>query len=392
MKVLALPHVTAKVKGYQEALVAAGIADGLEWTPAPVAATPVVAATAKVQDKPVRDGAFGFKKPGQAAPAALVQPTTPPSTPAAPIVAPAAVQTPPVSVLPPGTPGWALAGVADGTVLTVKATEHPFWKPLVGKQAKVTGSAPGEIAGSTDLHVIIDDLPYPAANAHRFQPTEIAQIAASQMYATILANASTPDRAKMLQGKLVSVKLKTTKSPFNCVLEGVNPGGISLLSGQVTATWDEVESIDLLTNAAIPGAKPTPEEKAAAKEQAKAEKEAVKATEKAAKEAAKAAEKAAKGAAAQTALAGTVPPPTVSIAGSLSAALEAVQAAITGGRITRRVLEGVLPLLQSALQHQTNLESGAPAAPVAVPQVDGVMRAGLDHMIATATELRARLG
>ncbi len=383
IKVLALPHVTAKVKGYQEALVAAGIADGLEWTPAPVAATPVVAATAKVQDKPARDGAFGFKKPGQAAPAALVQPTTPPSTPAAPIVAPAAVQTPPVSVLPPGTPGWALAGVADGTVLTVKPTEHPFWKPLVGKQAKVTGSAPGEIAGSTDLHVIIDDLPYPAANAHRFQPTVVS--------AAVLPTAL-PDRAKALQGKVVSIRLKTTESPFNCVLEVVSPTGISILSGQVTSSWEEIESIEPLTTAAIPGAKPTAEEKAAAKEQAKAEKEAAKATEKAAKEAAKVAEKAAKDAAAQTALAGTVPPPTVSIAGSLSAALEAVQAALTGGKVTKKVLEGVLPLLQSALQHQTNLESGAPAAPVAAPQIDGTLRAGLDHMIATATELRGRLG
>jgi hypothetical protein len=337
-KVLTIPHPTAKIHNYQELCQAAGFdAVSIAWSPAPVASTPNIAATAKPVAKPDRDGAFGLKGV---------------TTAAASVAAPTATAVPVVPFTPPFDPKWAQS-LKEGESVLVRQSEHKFWGPLAGKLATITGIAPGEPEGSVMLTVTIEGHPYPDVMASRFEPSSPA-----------VAEEGDPSlaRAKALIGKHVGVVLHSTSALTNCILEAVDATGITILGGK-HKLWSDVKSLDPMGQ--IPGAQPSKEAKAAAREEAKEQKQAAKDAEKAAKAAAKEAAKAGT----QTALAGTNPPPQVNPAGALDSALEAVQAVLTGGKVTRKALEGILPLLQSAKQHQTNLESsggqisGPPKAP-----------------------------
>ncbi len=344
--VLTLPHVSAKVKGYQDSLIAAGVTDGLEWAAAPIAAAD------KPISRPARDGAFGIK------------------------AAPAAAPAPAPEKLPAGTPEWALPEVPNGLVLTVNPTTHLFWLKYAGKTAIVTGSGPGEIEGSTHLHVEIDGLPFYDANAHRFTPQT----------ASAAPTLPLSEKAKGMKGSLVSIRLTSTESPFNCVLEDVTTDGISFLNGQMKATWDQVKSIETFSLDKLPGAPPSAEQKAAAKAAAKAEKAA-------AKEATKPADAPVT---AQQAVPGTESVPTIEPGNALQNAIEAVQAVLNGGKVTRKALEGIVPLLQAAQVHQTNLEGVAQGAVGAAivpsqPQVSGLIRVAIEHAISTLADAKAKL-
>ncbi len=420
--VLTIPHPTAKVKGYQETLVALGMTQGSEWTAAPAAATPTVAATTKPSNKPERDGAFGLKgAPAVAAPAqtpaatlapapqapaavpvttsgtiASPVPVSPPA-PAGPVPAAtvpkammtAAHPTAPIETMPTGTPAWALAGVPNGTQLQVKASTHPFWSTLVGKIATVTNSAPGELPGSTYVAFVMDGVPYPEANVHRFEPLAAAPVPVVDVSNVPMTQ---EQRAFVLKGQIVSIVLHSTLSQYNCVLDDVTAEGIVYLGGR-KALWSDVKSLDAMTEAAIPGAPPTKEQKAAAREAAKVEKAA-------AKEAAKAA--------GQQAVPGTEAVPSIEPGNALDAALEAVQAVLNGGKVTRKALEGILPLLQAAKVHQDNLESLKDSADevhaenlevrrvvaaggMPPPQNLGLLRVAIDHAISTLTDARAKI-
>ncbi len=353
---LGIPSLTAKVKGYQDALIAVGVADGLEWQAAAVGGTPALAATTKPVTKPPRDGAFGIKGiPGAA-----------PTPPAASTPAPATTLAAPIP-LPPGTPAWALPEVADGTVVVVKPSTHSFWSTLVGKRATVYATGPGEIQGSTDLSVMIDGLPHQGVNAHRFEPEvvdvakfesgvpeEVAKFAASQQYVTLLASMTIQQRAAVFKGQVVTITQHSVFSSTNCMLDDMDDNGLVLMGGRLKIAWADVKAIEPM--GAIPGAPPTKEEKAAAKEAAKAAKLAAKEAEKATKDATTtppvlfAAQEAAK--AGQQSVPGTEAIIATNPATALYHAIEAISVALNGGKVTRKVLEGVLPLLQSAQQYQ----------------------------------------
>lgn len=321
--VLTLPHVTAKVRGYQDTLKEMGQTENSDWTAATAPTTaPALAVTDKPTTKPPRDGAFGLK--------------------GAPVTTPVPV----AEALPAGTPAWALHGIANGTVLTVKPTTHTYWSKYVGKQATVAGTEPGDIEGSTNIHVVIEEHPHPAVNAHRF---ELATIR--------------PEVA--LVGQVVVLTLKSTFSAYNCVLEGANADGVTYLNGR-KAPWSDVKSLVIMGEGQIPGAPPTPEQKAAAKAAAKAEKAAAKEAAKAATPAAPSADAAAP---AQQAVPGTESVPTIEPGQALQNAIEAVQAALDGGKVTRKVLEGVAPLLAAAKTYQDWLASGVSAAPQTTPKL-----------------------
>lgn len=146
----------------------------------------------------------------------------------------------------------------------------------------------------------IDGDQHPNVDARRFLGPEAK--------APATAAAPTPmAQYAPLVGKLVTLTLKSTASPLNVVLEAVTLSGATVLSGQRTYPWEDIASIVEMTAASIPGSK-----------------EAVKAE------------------ALQTAVAAIDP------AKALDQALEAVQAALSGGKVTKKVLEGILPLLVAA--------------------------------------------
>lgn len=351
-QVLAIPHPTAKIGNYQDICIKVGIdSSTLGWTPAAAASTPAIAATAKPVAKSEPDGKFGLK--------GVTKPAAAPVTAAVPA---------PVAAVSIDMKAWAQS-LREGNQVLVRQSDHKFWGPLAGKLATIFGISPGD-NDTIMLTVEIDGGPYPDVLSSRFEPVVAGVVgaAASQAYTTALESMSIPQRAQALIGKHVGVVLHSTSALTNCVLEAADETGITILGGKVKP-WADVKSLDPM--GAIPGAKPSKEEKAAAKAAEKAQKVAD-------KEAAKAAEKATKEAAKQQSLAGTVPAPSVSPAGSLDAATQAIQAVLDGGKVTRKVLEGVLPLLQAARQHQTNLETqgeltaisgpaGAPAAPPKAP-------------------------
>ena len=434
---LVLPNFTAKVKGYQEMQHAAGITDGLEWTAAPVAPAPTVAATVKVP-RPERDNAFGLKVPGASehvgphatspvqgpsvttgpmattgtmipqtvgtAPAA--QPSGPPLASAEPTHARASFAPAPARIpLPPGTPEWALKGIPDGTALIVKTTTDSFWGRYSGKRAYVNASSPGDLPGSTIFAVTIDELPFPEVNAHRFEglaqglvqgPVQSpvgpglvsAPLGPVPGIPTIdITNMPVQQRAAALKGQLVTVRLHSTESVFNCLLEDVTASGLVFLAGQMTPSWEDVKAVEPMGK--IPGAKPTKEEKAALKEQAKVEKAAAKLA----------------AAPAQQAVPGAEAVPSIEPANALQSAIEAVSAALNGGKVTRKVLEGVLPLLQAAKAYQDAIVdtrdadvSGAEAVgrtsltvSLQPPQNLGLLRVAIDHAISTLADARAKI-
>lgn len=364
-----LPLATGKIVGYQDLLNGQGVTDGLEWTPAAPAATtaPAVAATKKPTDKPEPDGKFGLKVGGAVSVTATV-----PTSATPPAATPPAATT--VEPLPTGAPTWA-TGVRKGDRLRVLAQQRgsaqnvAYWSKLAGKEALVDDAPmPGDSAGSLVVTVYIDGQPYPDVNCWRFEPASAWEAPAAIGPTTVIPAALPDDlrqRAAALKGAIVEIRLTSTGSPFNVQLEDVDANGIVFLSGQMRPTWDQIRSIEL--HRKPPGAPPTKEEKAAAKAEAKAQKQAEKEATKAAEKASAAAPTAPGPTIGQATVPGTDPKPGVAPAGALDAALNAIQAALNGGKVTRKVLEGVVPLLQQAKEHQATLAAFMQAGGTATP-------------------------
>ncbi len=387
----AAPHPLAKIRSYQEVLQASGVTDDISWKPAQAAAAPVPATVPL--DKPLKR-----EEPAGTTPNPFVKTTgvvTPlPGSGAAVQAAAAAASAKlhdsvrPVPPLPAGAPEWA-KDVALGTVLTVAATEHHRWKQYAGKPAIVKDMGPGDTADSIYVSVLIDDLPQPDVNLWRFDApapmhapgTITTPVAGTPIpsYASILATKTIPERAAALVGRVVSITLLATASPYNCILDAADANGITFANKTKTAVWAEIADLKLFDESMVPGRPPTKEEKAAAKEAAKAEKAAAKEAEKAKTDAAESTN-------------------LVDPGDALEAVISAIKGALDGGKVTRKVLEGVAPLLEIALQYQTVLEMGAGgtvgtgAIATPAPKVDGVLRAALDHAISTLTDARTKLG
>ncbi len=251
--------------------------------------------------------------------------------------------------------------------MVVKPSTHSFWSTLVGKRATVYATGPGEIQGSTDLSVMIDGLPHQGVNAHRFEPVVEETV-------DLTAGMTIQQRAAALKGQVVTITQHSVFSSTNCALDDMDESGLVLMGGRLKIAWADVKAIEPM--GAIPGAPPTKEQKAAAKEAAKAAKLAAKEAEKAAAKIAPtsppvlfAAQEAAK--AEQQSLPGTEAIAAINPATALYHAIEAISVALNGGKVTRKVLEGVLPLLQMAQTHQANLEVGnyvGAATPTGAPK------------------------
>ncbi len=315
--------------------------------------------------------------PTQAATTVLPTATT---APAAPKLAPIPIDPVSLSV----APDWA-KHVIDGTRLVIAATDHPKWSLQAGKTAIVLTSAPGDAPGAVLFTIEIDGLVYPDVNANRFVPPavvapvppappastgipeSVAKFAADQQYRTILAEMTTQQRAAVLKGQVVTVTVLSTLSAINCMLENVTEQGIIILGGKLTP-WADIKSIEPM--GAIPGAPPTPEQKAAAKAAAKAEKAAAKVAAKNLNAVTTLDGAASDGRNVQPAqltdaeLTKAMIPPATAIA----QALDAINVALTGGKVTRKVLEAIVPLLTVAQQYQNELAAGAPAAPTGAPK------------------------
>jgi PD-(D/E)XK nuclease superfamily len=326
--VLLFPHVSATISSYYQALKDGGVDPAsIAWTTAEATGTPPAPGAVKVSEKPAPDGLFklaGQPAPAAAAPAAPATP--PPAAPAAaapppPVVTAATAPPPPEN--PPlvgPLPSW-VKDVILGTVLIVNAggpnVGHSYWgKPdKMGKRATVYNILPGDQPGTILFDVTIDGDQHPNVDARRFLGPEV------KAPATAAAAAPTPmAQYAPLVGKLVTLTLKSTASPLNVVLEAVTLTGATVLNGQRTYPWEDIASIVEMTAASIPGSK-----------------EAVKAE------------------ALQTAVAAIDP------AKALDQALEAVQAALNGGKVTKKVLEGILPLLVAAKGFQAT--GGTPPGP-----------------------------
>jgi PD-(D/E)XK nuclease superfamily len=325
--VLLFPHVSATISSYYQALKDGGVDPAsIAWTTAEATGTPPAPGAVKVSEKPAPDGLF--KLAGQPAPAAAAPaaPATPPpaavpaaAAPPPPVVTAATAPPPPEN--PPlvgPLPSW-VKDVILGTVLIVNAggpnVGHSYWgKPdKMGKRATVYNILPGDQPGTILFDVTIDGDQHPNVDARRFLGPEVK--------APATAAAPTPmAQYAPLVGKLVTLTLKSTASPLNVVLEAISLTGATVLNGQRTYPWEDIASIVEMTAASIPGSK-----------------EAVKAE------------------ALQTAVAAIDP------AKALDQALEAVQAALNGGKVTKKVLEGILPLLVAAKGFQAT--GGTPPGP-----------------------------
>lgn len=317
--ILVIPHATAKVSSYYQALIEGGVdAASIAWSTAEAAGIPAPGA-AKMSERPAPDGQFKLNlgpaapQPAATQPAAMPLPTQP--APAPPVVA--AATAPPVPENPPlvgPLPSW-VKGVTTGMVLVVNAggpnVGHSYWgKPdKMGKHATVYNILPGDQAGTVLFDVTIDGDQHPNVDSRRF----LGPVAAAAPSASPTPMA----QYASLVGKLVVLTLKSIASPLNVVLEAVTLTGATVLSGQRTYPWEDITSIVEMTPASIPGSK-----------------EAVKAE------------------ALQTAVAAIDP------SKALEQALEAVQAALNGGKVTKKVVEGILPLLVAAKAFQAGAVSG----------------------------------
>lgn len=350
---LSVPAINAGITGYADELAkhpevtAASVA----WQPAAPVSPIASATTAKAIQRDPPDGRFGLA----GVPAAVAATVAPKLVAAAPVAVPALPETP-----------AGFTPVAVGTVLRVSATDHPFWSKLKGKLAKVIAPAgPGERPGSVLYTVEIDGGPYPDVDAMRFEPVPVA-LPPGQVSA--LAQ-SIVGLCMTLVGQDVSVKFKVDGSDnvttVNAKLESAfQQGGIVLLNGALKIDYDKIESIQPLVEAGIPGIKLP---KGNGKVLEMLDSDTAKAQVKRTKEQAKAAKAAGEAADTNQGLADlTQGKAGASTSQSLDTAIDLIVATLNGGKVTRKVLETLAPLLAGAKEYQVSLEAasltGAPAA------------------------------
>jgi hypothetical protein len=367
---MTVPSVAQAIVGYESELVAHNVAPAERaWTPAPPPGPIASAEDAKAPSKPPRDGRFSIAgTPPAAATGALA--ATPPAPSKSAVIAANApangpdvnFSVPPVNpALPPPVPGFVPA-VPGGVVRVAANVGHSFWGPLKGKLATVANVTHGELPGTFVYHVSIEGADYPDVDARRFEPVPAAAPALDPTWRV-------DQRAWALRGQVAAVKHLRAgadkPNSYNGVLEEVDASGITMMGGQVKLPWSEVVSVDPLTEQSIPGIELP---KGAGKKLDTLQVDTAKAIVKRAKEADKAAKEAAKAAAGGTPAAPAAPAAdpatpahvlqaqaTPTGAEHLSASIDTVKAALAAGKVTKKVLEGILPALISAQEYQTHL-------------------------------------
>jgi hypothetical protein len=351
---MGIPLATAKVTGYMAAAQAAGITEGLEWSPAanaPSVAVPAVE-TAKVPEKPAKDDKYALRAPGHI-----------PPNPQGPLLDPPPATTP---VNPAVEAGLVFngAGTKVGDMLVVARSTHTFWAKLEGKAAKVCDITAGDAPGTVLFSVEIEGAPYEHVLASRFQvPTNsYANIASANL------------------GKIVHLVLDKGALTINAAVEAIYNDGFMILAGTRKVAWDDIVSMEAFDEKIhVPERQPTKEEKAEAKAAAKEEKAA-----------AKTAAKAAEGLA-------TTPIEPTTPAAAVAQAITLCEEALKAGKVTRKIIEAVLPLLK-VIQAGGGLENGlpitvpAPAAGAGDPVVRGVVKVALTHAIGVLNEALGKIG
>lgn len=335
-----VPAITATITGYETELAKHPevTAEQRAWQPqAPP--TPVAGATtATIPKRDAPDGRFGL-------PGVVAQALAPAA--AAPAVAgkPAAKPVPPPPAVPANT-----SAVAAGTILRVAATDHPFWSKLKGKLATVAFAVPGDEPNQILYTVEIDAHPYPDVSSMRFEPIPVALPAAHEPEQTLSS------RCMGLVGREVSVRFKVdgkdSITTVNARLDSANIlDGIALLNGSLVINYSNVVSIEPMTEAAIPGVKLP---KGPGKVLENLDKDTVKAQEKITKAQAKAAKEA------TAADIVTEPVASPMLSGiPLDTAIDLIAATLNGGKVTRKVLETIAPLLDKAKEYQMGLEAAS---------------------------------
>jgi hypothetical protein len=361
--IFTVPLGTAQIKSYDAILRAAGVAEAeLTWSPA-VSVAPTTPAgiptveTVKAVTRTERDNKFGLPgastgtvvvagvanpdyKPTPATGTALQSGPTPPG-PNPATVPGIATLTPPKRNVPLTGPteAWAKA-IAPGALVEVIPNEHSFWAQHSGKTAIVHDVTLGD--NDTRMFAIeIEGGPYPDVDSRRLRPKAVEQrpVTAADQLAPF----------KALIGQAVVVAFKSTLSSLNAVLEAVDEEGITLIKKKYL--WDDISAFNQMQPTDVPGSK----------EAIKAAKIAIKAT------------------AAATAAASA---PAINPTTALDQAIEAITTTLNGGKVTKKVLEGVLPLLQAAKANQAHT---APDGDGTV----GYLRA-LDHAQAAIEALKQR--
>ena len=379
---LVVADLTAKITGYQAALIAGGYNHfGTQWTtatgdliddaikvarvnggPQPLVNTASVPATS-VQSGSAQhipspsvdyrgDPAVDHAKPATSTGAAQVAQMTRSQEAEA-----AANEAVPVATFTP----------QEGQYLIVAPTTHPFWSKHVGKTALVKDVTVGD--GQAVVTVDIEGFDYPDVVAGRFVPADItfdkAKVKAfldnlgafvgevkgmvppkdpifiqPGAVEEVRPSSCTPEAmptliaaTKTMIGTLVKV-MPAKGGPIIAMLEDAHSEGITMINGQVKMAWDQIVSIASGSVAtATPGAKAprlTKEQKAAIKEAEAAEAQA------------KAVQEAENKRIAERPLA-------------LVRAIGHLTEFLAGTKITRKMLETLQPLLVDALEHQGEL-------------------------------------
>lgn len=246
------------------------------------------------------------------------------------------------------------------------------WDALVGKVGVIEDISDGE--GQPFLTIELEGIHYDNIAAGRFEP-----VPADQEVPAAAAPATPPpapagrknvhgvdiDAAIALRGMLVTIRLTRSESPYNVVLDKVDEGGISLLDDQITATWDEVKELKPLDYASIPGApapkppkkaKPLPETLKELDAKRKAEGEQSPSPSPASSSSAApsgqtpsapSAETSTGSSTGKTVTGGGIDPAT-----SLQEAVALVQTILGGSKVSRKMIEGLAPILATALEYQ----------------------------------------
>jgi hypothetical protein len=425
-ELMATPSPMAKVTGYHEELVNAGLGAGNEWKDmhGTINTSPVTSPPASAHPSPLT-GYTGPAAPPQASDGfADTKISRPPRDAATPLGTIPLVHSPgitmtmlqvPASQAPAASKGQALAQQMNaavaaeaanqvpapafeprvGDVVEFLPTAHKFWAAFAGKKATVTDVSLGE--NQLIVSVNCEGTEYPDLQSGRFKlfsrpaplpakpaaPAATSAVLAQSTVATATSGGPVPsgvpvpqqtipgvpllpatlEEAQALVGKSVVFKAKGSPVPFNAPLAAVSDVGPTLLGH--THPWDTVERLSLMTPTDIPGAKPPKVVKLTAEQ----------------KKAAKAKEEMDKLVAAKPFM--------------LRQAHALVEATVKGeGKVTKKAFEALLDMLSLALQHEQDLlaRAGGAPAPVAAPspatvEMAAALQAARDNLDLVAAQL-----